>query len=82
MCVMSYLEALWWAALAGIVLVVLTVVVVVHALSILLGLVLGLLAVGEVHALGFGELVDLSTGDASEKLLGELVRDGLAWIAL
>lgn len=58
------LEALRWGSLAGVVLVELTVVVVVHALGVLLGLVLGLLAVDKVHALGLGELVNLSTGNA------------------
>jgi len=31
-----------------------------------------------VHALGLSELVDLSTGETSKKLLGELVADWLA----
>jgi hypothetical protein len=60
--------------LVGVVLVVLAVVLVVE----LLGLVLGLLAVEEVLALGLGEAVDFTTGEASEELLGELVGDGLA----
>ena len=42
------------------------------------GVVLGLLTINEVHALGLGELVDLSTGETSEELLGELVGDGFA----
>lgn len=56
------------------------VVVVVHSLSILLGVMLGLLTVDEVHALGLGELVDFSTRKTDEELLGELVRDGLSWM--
>lgn len=51
---------------------------VVHVLGVLLGLVLGLLAVDVVHALGLSELVNFSAGKSSEKLLGELVRDRLA----
>jgi hypothetical protein len=51
---------------------------VIHVLGITPGLVLGLLAVKEVLTLCFSELVDLSTGETCEELLGELVRDGLA----
>lgn len=54
------------------------VVLVIHVLNILLGVVLGLLAVDEVHSLGLSQLVDLSTGKADEELLGELVRDWLS----
>lgn len=73
----SYLEALW-GALVRVVLVLSTVVVVVHTLGVLLGLVLGLLSVDKVHALGLGELVNLSTGNTGEELLGESVRDRLS----
>jgi hypothetical protein len=52
---------------------------IVHVLSVTLGLVLGLLAVEEVLALGLSKLVDLSTSETSEELLGELMGDGLAW---
>lgn len=52
--------------------------VVVHLHGVLLGLVLGPLAVEHVFTLCLGELVDLSTGKASEELLGELVGNGLA----
>jgi hypothetical protein len=55
------------------------VVLVVHLLSLLLCLALGLLLVEPVLALGLGELVDLGTGEASKDLLSELVGDGLAW---
>lgn len=51
---------------------------VVHVLNVLLGVVLGLLTVDEVHALGLGQLVNLSTGKANEHLLGELMGDWLA----
>lgn len=50
---------------------------VVHVLNVLLGVVLGLLTVDEVHALGLGQLVNLSTGKTDEHLLGELVGDWL-----
>jgi len=61
-------------------LLLLTVVLVVHLAGILAGLTLGTLAVDVVGALGLAELVDLTTGDAREHLLGELVVDGLACI--
>lgn len=51
---------------------------IVEVLGLLLGLVLGLLAVEEVEALGLEELVDLGAGNASKSLLGEGVLDGLA----
>ena len=51
---------------------------VVHALDLLLGVVLGLLAVDEVHTLGLGQLVNLSTSEADKELLGELMGDGLS----
>lgn len=73
------LEVLRWSLLVGVVLVLATVVLVVQLLSAALGLVLSLLAVVEVFALGLGESVDLSTGEASEELFGELVGDWLAW---
>jgi hypothetical protein len=41
----------------------LDVVLIIHALDVALGVVLGLLTVNEVHSLGLGELVDLSTSD-------------------
>lgn len=52
----------------------------VQVLGLLLGLVLGLLAVEVVHALGLGQLVDLGGGEAGEHLLGELVLNGLAYM--
>jgi hypothetical protein len=56
----------------------LDVVLVVHVLNVLPGVVLGLLTVDKVHSLGLGELVNLSTGEADEELLGELVGDWLS----
>lgn len=55
---------------------------VVHVLNVLLGVVLGLLAVDEVHAFGLSQLVNLSTGDTDEQLLGELMGDWLAYYVL
>ena len=51
---------------------------IIHVLNVLLGVVLGLLAVDEVHALGLGQLVNLSTGNTDKELLGELMGDRLA----
>lgn len=51
---------------------------VVHILYLLLGVVLGLLTIKKIHTFSLGELIDLSTGDANEKLLGKLVGDCLA----
>ena len=61
--------------------VVVDVVLIVHALCVPLGLVLCLLPVEPVLALCLGELVDLGTGEASEQLLGERVRNRLAYVA-
>lgn len=61
--------------------VVVAVVLVVEVLGTLLGLVLRLLAVNVVGALGLGQAVDFSTRKASEELLSEAVRNGLAcWL--
>ena len=57
---------------------VLDVVLVVHVLDVLPGVVLGLLTIDEVHSLGLGELVDFSTCETDEELLGELVGNWLA----
>jgi hypothetical protein len=59
-----------------------TYLVIVESLSVLLGLVLGLLSVDVVETLGLTELVDLSTGERGNELLGELVVDRLALLAL
>jgi hypothetical protein len=59
-----------------------TYLVIVESLSVLLGLVLGLLSVDVVKTLGLTELVDLSAGERSNELLGELVVDRLALLAL
>jgi hypothetical protein len=59
-----------------------TYLVIVESLSVLLGLVLGLLSVDVVKTLGLTELVDLSAGERGNELLGELVVDRLALLAL
>ena len=68
----------WWLLLLRVVLVVLAVVLVVHRLGTVLGLTLGLLAVDVVGALGLAELVNLTTGETGDQLLGELVVNCLA----
>ena len=60
------LETLGPAVLVGVVLVsavVVDVLLVVHLLSVLLGLALGLLAVEPVLALGLSELINLQTSN-------------------
>ena len=61
-----------------IILVLTAVVLVIHIFNVLLGVVLGLLTVDKVHALGLGQLINLSTGKTNEHLLGELMGDWLA----
>jgi hypothetical protein len=65
-----------------IILIIVAVVAIVHALNLLLGVVLGLLAVDEVHALGLGQLVNLSASEADKELLGELMRNRLSYEVL
>lgn len=57
------------------------VTLLVHVLGVLLGVVLGFLLVQPVHTLGLGELVHLAADEASDKLLGESMADGLACIS-
>jgi hypothetical protein len=59
--------------------VIIDVVVVVQLLGVLSGLTLDTLPIIIILALGLDELVDLGTGEACNKLLGELMGDGLAW---
>jgi hypothetical protein len=69
----------------GIVLVctlVLDIVLVIHILGGLLCMTTSLDGVVLIHSLGLGQLVDLASHEANEKLLGELVRDGLACTVL
>lgn len=54
------------------------VVLLVHAVSVLLGVVLSTELVGLVHALGLGQFVNLGADKASDGLLGECVLNGLA----
>jgi len=51
---------------------------IIHVLDLLLGVMLGLLTINEIHSLGLRELVDFSTCDTDEEFFGELVGDGLA----
>jgi fluoride ion exporter CrcB/FEX len=64
--------------LVRVVLVLATVVLVVELLGVTPGVTLGLLAVNVVGALGLGETVDLTTGEASEELFSEAVGNSLA----
>jgi hypothetical protein len=51
---------------------------VVELLGLLLGTVLGLLAINEVQALSLGELVCLTTSETSKQLLREGMVNSLA----
>lgn len=62
----------------GVVVLVTAVLLVVKLVGLLLGLMLGLLAIDEVGTLGLSQPVDLSTGKASDHLLGEAMVDRLA----
>lgn len=44
-------------------------------------MVLGLLSVNPIQALGLSKLVHLGTSETGEEFLGELVRDGLAYLS-
>lgn len=69
-----------WILLAWVILiVVVAIMLVVQLLCVLLGLVLGLFAIDPIGSLGLGEAIDFGAGEASKKLLGECVGDGLAW---
>jgi hypothetical protein len=74
-------ESLRAIVLVGIVLVctlVPDVVLVIHILRSLFGMTMGLNLVVFVHSFCLSKFIDLATYKASEKLLGELVRNGLA----
>lgn len=58
---------------------VLDVVLVVHVIGAMLRMVLGPLVVIGIHAFGLDQLVDLGADEAGQRLLGERVRDLLAW---
>ena len=75
-------KALWTTILVGVVILsalVAHVVLIIHLVSTCLGMTLSLDLVPFVHATCFSELVDLTTDEAGEKLLGELVIDLFAW---
>jgi len=76
------LELLRRTVLVGVVPVGVTVVLVVHVLGVLLGVLPGLMFVPLVHALGLGELVDLTADEASEKFLSKGVVNRLPFLAL
>lgn len=59
--------------------VVTLVVLLVHVVSVLLGVLVSLEPVNLIHALALGELVDLGADKAHQGLLGESVLDGLAY---
>jgi hypothetical protein len=60
----------------------LDIVLVIHVLRGLLSVTASLDRVVLVHSLGLSQLVDFAANEASEKFLGELVRDGLACAVL
>ena len=62
-----------------VILILSTVVFIIHVLSVLLGMVLSLLAVDEIHSFCLCQLVYFGAGEANEEFLGELVGDWLAW---
>lgn len=72
----------WSVSLVWVVLIILTVVAIIHSLGLLSCMSLGLLTVKLVHTLRLSKSVDLTTGEASEKLLGKGVVDCLACGAL
>lgn len=67
-----------WALLVGVILVIVAILLVVKLLGVLPGLAFGLLAVDVVGTFGLSELVDLTTGETGNELLGEGVGDWLA----
>lgn len=64
--------------LVGVVLVILTVLLVIELFGIVLSLSLGFVTVPGISTLGLGQLVGLSSGDASEHLLGRMMANRLA----
>ena len=79
--VAGVVEAVRLGVLIGVVLIgvlVLLVVLFIHATSTLLGFFMGPDLIVLVHAMGLGELVDLSTDESSEEFLSKGVVDCLA----
>lgn len=60
-----------------VVLALASIVVIVHFLSLLLGVALGLFAVIGIQALGLEQLVNFGTGECCEKFFGGAVTDSL-----
>ena len=56
--------------------------IIIHLFGVLLGMTLGLLPIDVICALCLGQLVNLGTSEASEKLFGKSVADRLAFVAL
>ena len=80
--VATLLEPLGWTVLVGVVLLgtlILNVVLVVHVIGTLCGVLAGLVAVVFIHTVSLGELIDLSTNEAGEKLLRKLMVHNLAY---
>lgn len=75
-----WLIVLVWVILISTLLV--DVVIIVHLSGLLLSMSLGLNSVVLVPSLSLSKLVNLSTGKASEKFLGERVVDDLSFLAL
>lgn len=74
-------KTLWTTILVGVVILsalLAHVVLIIHLVSTCLSMTLSFDLVPFVHATGFSELVHLTTDEAGEKLLGELVVDLLA----
>lgn len=73
------LNALRWSLLVGVVLVLATIMLIVHAFGVLTSLVLGPLFVNPVGASRFGETINFSACEASEHLFRELMTHRLAY---
>lgn len=54
------------------------VMVIIHLVTVLLGVLASAQLVGLIHSLGLGQLVDLGANKAGKNLLGEGVADRLA----
>lgn len=66
----------------GIIALLIAILPIVQVLSLLLGVMLGALAIDKVETLRLGDSVDLGGGQGGEGFLGEAVLDFLAFLAL
>jgi hypothetical protein len=73
------LEPVWRWLVVGVILVLVAIMVVIHFLSLLLCMTLGLLLVIPVLAFGLSEPVNFSTSKAHKKLFGKLMGNRLAY---